>query len=160
MATGIYGWSDAPDRVPFVQPPMTAEDWASVEEARRETDAIDAFMASHTRAEVAARREEARRNPRWRRWWEPGPSRKWSAQEALKRAVAAKYGAAVGQVVPVACPRCGASGEIQWKGSRARFVGMHIDHIRARSRGGDDGLGNLRLLCAACNLKKHAKVEG
>lgn len=35
---------------------------------------------------------------------------------------------------------------------------LTIDHIHPVSRGGDDSLENLRVLCRSCNSKKRAKV--
>ncbi len=37
---------------------------------------------------------------------------------------------------------------------------LHVDHIVQWSRGGKTELGNLRTLCAACNLGRGAGVEG
>ena len=34
-----------------------------------------------------------------------------------------------------------------------------VDHILPRSRGGGDGIGNLQLLCGACNSKKGAGTQ-
>ena len=36
---------------------------------------------------------------------------------------------------------------------------MHIDHIIPRVIGGDHSLENLRVLCAACNLRKGARSD-
>jgi hypothetical protein len=49
----------------------------------------------------------------------------------------------------VLCPICG---------SDLTIVPFHIDHIHPRSRGGSDDPSNLQLLCATCNLHKHAKL--
>ena len=35
-------------------------------------------------------------------------------------------------------------------------INLHIDHVVPVSRGGDDVVGNLQVLCARCNLEKHA----
>lgn len=152
----LYGWSDAPGSVPFVQPPMTAEDWVSVENARRESDAMNAFIESHTREEVGDRIFLARANPRWTRWWEdePPPPTRWKPPYPVRRDVAIRYGASEGTVTRVTCPRCDAKGEIRWSGKRIRFVGMHLDHIKPRSRGGADKAENLRLLCPTCNFRR------
>lgn len=159
---GRFGWSDAPGRAPFVQPPMTEQDWRDVEEAMRETDAIVAFVSTHTRVELASRRAAARENPRWTRWWEdePPPPRKWTPPVGVRRVVAARYGASPGAVVIVVCPRCARSGEIRWDADAPRFVGLHLDHIRPRARGGADAPENLQLLCPACNFRKGARWEG
>jgi len=36
---------------------------------------------------------------------------------------------------------------------------MHIDHIIPRVSGGDHSLENLRVLCAACNLRKGSRSD-
>jgi 5-methylcytosine-specific restriction endonuclease McrA len=36
---------------------------------------------------------------------------------------------------------------------------MHIDHIIPRVNGGDHSLENLRVLCAACNLRKGSRSD-
>jgi hypothetical protein len=36
---------------------------------------------------------------------------------------------------------------------------MHIDHIIPRVAGGDHSLENLRVLCAACNLRKGSRSD-
>lgn len=35
---------------------------------------------------------------------------------------------------------------------------LHVDHIVPVSRGGDNGLRNLQILCSTCNLEKGSKV--
>jgi len=35
---------------------------------------------------------------------------------------------------------------------------LEVDHIVARSRGGDDALENLRLLCRPCHAERHGLV--
>jgi 5-methylcytosine-specific restriction endonuclease McrA len=34
------------------------------------------------------------------------------------------------------------------------FTDMHIDHIRARAKGGSDDIDNLVIACVACNIEK------
>jgi 5-methylcytosine-specific restriction endonuclease McrA len=124
------------------------------DEAERE------FILTHSFAEVAARRREAFADPKWRkRWWapKPGPPTKWNPPPSVRCAVAARYGCAPGSTLAVSCPRCGASGEIRW-GSTVRFVGMHLDHIVPRARGGADTAENLQLLCPPCNWRKGARM--
>lgn len=44
------------------------------------------------------------------------------------------------------CAACGGAGE-------------HVDHIVPVSRGGHHAIGNLQMLCKACNLSKHKKLS-
>lgn len=73
--------------------------------------------------------------------------------KAEREAVAERYGAAPGSIVPVACP-CGAAGEIRWEPKRLRFVDMDLDHIKPVSRKGPNVASNLRLLCPSCNRSR------
>jgi 5-methylcytosine-specific restriction endonuclease McrA len=48
-------------------------------------------------------------------------------------------------------------------GYRCQYCGRytqrpHLDHVKPRSKGGKDTLGNLRVACPACNLSKSDKV--
>ena len=45
------------------------------------------------------------------------------------------------------CALCGDELELDTKGT-------HIDHIVPKAKGGDDWIGNLELVCAACNYAK------
>jgi 5-methylcytosine-specific restriction endonuclease McrA len=52
---------------------------------------------------------------------------------------------------------------LQRDGYRCQYCGRytqrpHIDHVKPRSKGGKDTLGNLRVACPACNLSKSDKV--
>jgi hypothetical protein len=94
-------------------------------------------------------------DPLWRsRWWEPQPEGRRPIPWGIKRLVAQKHGGQEGTVVAVACPRCGAAGEIHWQQRVPRFVGMHVDHIRPVSKGGGNDPENLRLLCPTCNIRR------
>ena len=39
------------------------------------------------------------------------------------------------------------------------FRNLTVDHVVARARGGSDHIGNLQLLCAACNSMKGADSQ-
>lgn len=101
-------------------------------------------------------------DPRWRRaWWEPPPRKPYRHISLhVRRKVAERHGCTFGAAVAVACPRCGAAGEIRWEAwADVRFVGMHLDHVRPVARGGRSTEGNIQLLCPACNLSKGARLE-
>jgi 5-methylcytosine-specific restriction protein A len=68
-----------------------------------------------------------------------GYGRNW---RKLRRLVAAER--------PAVCARCGHAGV-----SRA----MHLDHIKAKTKGGTDDPDNLQWLCHACHNRK-TKQEG
>ena len=139
----------------------TEDGLAWLAQCRADVDAEVAFIASHTREEVAERIFAARRDKRWKRWWEPKPSApvKWNPPYPVRRDVAVRYGAAPQAVTRVMC-RCGATGSASWKGRTIRFVGLHLDHIKPRSRGGADTAENLQILCPSCNFRKGARWEG
>ena len=47
------------------------------------------------------------------------------------------------------CKACGADlTKVPW----------HVDHIHPKSRGGQDVIENFQILCATCNISKHAKT--
>lgn len=48
------------------------------------------------------------------------------------------------------CARCG---------KKFRRTGMDVDHIVPRSKGGDNSIHNLQLLCAHCNRSKGADTK-
>lgn len=48
------------------------------------------------------------------------------------------------------CPICTGHYEIRQ---------MHVDHVKPRSKGGTDDVGNLQLLCAGCNLLKGTETN-
>jgi hypothetical protein len=141
----------------------TPEGRAHIEQCCRDSAAEAEFWLSHTTAEVRARKELAARTPGWSRWWEPVPSpvsKPW-VPPPVKREVARRLGATPGATYPAACVRCGAPGEIQWNArGRVRFVGLHLDHIKPRARGGTDTAENLQPLCPACNWRKGSRWEG
>ncbi len=53
------------------------------------------------------------------------------------------------------CVYCQKSGDAEAGPDKRQW---HIDHLYARSRGGDDEPDNLVLSCATCNLQKSAKL--
>lgn len=42
--------------------------------------------------------------------------------------------------------------------ARLPISSIHVDHIIPLSKGGDNSISNLRLVCASCNLQKSNKL--
>lgn len=55
----------------------------------------------------------------------------------------------------VRCQRCGTLAK-----RPAELRRLQGDHVVPYSRGGLTTWANLQMLCPACNLKKHARIEG
>jgi 5-methylcytosine-specific restriction endonuclease McrA len=89
------------------------------------------------------------------------PYKKKAIPDAVRRAVAKRYGAVPGEAVAARCDECGATGTIDWPrttsgkpGSWVTFSGLELDHINPEFHGGEATDENLRLLCRRCNRSK------
>ena len=84
--------------------------------------------------------------------------------EALRRAVAQRYGCEPGAYLKVRCAYCEHVGGIQWfmpqhrpgKG-RVALESLEFDHSLAEACGGKSIAGNIVLACRPCNRSKGAK---
>lgn len=88
-------------------------------------------------------------------------SRKVAIPQAVRRAVATKYGCPPNGVVDADCYYCGASGSICWwpgrngkTGSWVSFSRLELDHFPPESEGGAASAENIVLACRACNRSK------
>jgi hypothetical protein len=85
---------------------------------------------------------------------------------SVRRMVAERVGAVLGEGVPVACHYCGAEGSVYWprgmKGQPlqyAHFDRLHLDHVVPVSQGGESIPENLVLACEFCNCSKHSRTD-
>jgi 5-methylcytosine-specific restriction endonuclease McrA len=88
-------------------------------------------------------------------------SRKLAIPNAVRRAVATKYGCPPGGEVDVDCYYCGVSSRIRWwpgrrgqAGCWVTFGRLELDHFQAESTGGAAVPENLVLACQPCNRSK------
>lgn len=80
---------------------------------------------------------------------------------ASRRAIAERYGCSRGQRVAASCSYCDAVGTVSWPtrpGSWVNFLGLQLDHIVPKARGGSDHPDNLTLACGPCNASKRDKL--
>ena len=84
------------------------------------------------------------------------PYRKARVPDGIRREVAIRYGAKVGQPSMVTCHYCDAQGvavlysETGW----ASFVDLEMDHVIPEYRGGEMTAANIVLACQKCNRSK------
>ncbi len=88
-------------------------------------------------------------------------SRKLAIPNAVRRAVAVKYGCPPGGEVDAECYYCGAPSQIRWWPGRRGQAGywvtfgrLELDHFEAESAGGTAVPENLVLACQPCNRSK------
>lgn len=84
-------------------------------------------------------------------WVEPAHWPRWRVAMAKRRQIASRYNSFKSALVArdgEVCSHCGATSD------------LHIDHIHPVSKGGDNDLANLQLLCADCNIRKSDRVGG
>ena len=96
--------------------------------------------------------EEQRRN------WKNRYFKKSRIPNAVKVAVATRYGCRPGGVLRVKCAFCDGIGEIIWKSgvkgtpiTEVRLIALEWDHFIPEFNGGETTEENLVLACRACN---------
>lgn len=91
----------------------------------------------------------------------PGYKKK-AIPQAVRRAVALRYGAIPGKTTEAKCENCPNTGSIFWpirfRGDRpgfwVNFKGLELDHVRPEFLGGKAIESNMQLLCRRCNRTK------
>jgi len=84
--------------------------------------------------------------------------------QAVRRAVAAKYGCPPGETVIAKCAYCPTTGHITWfrcsDGRPSAWVhfGLELDHVFPEFLGGPAVAENIVLACKSCNCSKGTKV--
>lgn len=90
-------------------------------------------------------------------------SSKKAIPQAVRRAVAVRYGCEPGGETVAKCEYCPAEGSIWWpllySGRPGAWVhfGLHLDHVVAESLGGTSDPDNIVLACKSCNSSKRDK---
>lgn len=83
---------------------------------------------------------------------------------AVRRAVAIRYGCPPGKTISVPCHYCGARDLIVWHklfgGRPSSWVsfGHELDHVVPEFHGGPTTAENIVLACRPCNRRKHTKT--
>ena len=91
--------------------------------------------------------------------------RKAVIPQAVRRAVARRYGCPPGGKIQVPCHYCGAPGQISWQmlhsgrpGAWVHF-GHELDHRIPEFHGGPTTAENIVLACQPCNRKKGTRAR-
>lgn len=88
--------------------------------------------------------------------------KKSSIPNAVRRAVATRFGAVVAVPCPVSCHWCGASGVLMWYTANGwvHVSSLEFDHLIPEGLGGQTTADNIVLSCRACNRKRRDSPTG